>query len=230
MAGSYLTFGLDELRQKYAQAESPYNEFLRRRGMSVGLYVLPVGVEDKQTPHMADEVYVVLQGRGRLRVVDEEVAVEPGQGHLGRPRRGSPVLRRHGGPAHARGLRAAGPARRGVALAARCPFAGARSVQRWGTPAWWYTRSDSSAWASWADRWRRTWCRPDSTSSATTALAARSTAWSRPGDAARRARRRPRATVTSSSRCCPTRPTWRSSPSVTAARSRSPGRDRSTST
>ena len=36
MAGSYLTFGLDELRQKYAQAESPYNEFLRRRGMSVG--------------------------------------------------------------------------------------------------------------------------------------------------------------------------------------------------
>ena len=41
--------------------------------MSVGLYVLPVGAEDKQTPHMADEVYVVLQGRGRLRVVDEEV-------------------------------------------------------------------------------------------------------------------------------------------------------------
>ncbi len=79
MAGSYLTFGLDELRQKYAQAESPCNEFLRRRGMSVGLYVLPVGVEDKQAPHMADEVYVVLQGRGRLRVVDEEVAVEPGK-------------------------------------------------------------------------------------------------------------------------------------------------------
>ena len=27
---------------------------------------------------MADEVYVVLQGRGRLRVVDEEVEVKPG--------------------------------------------------------------------------------------------------------------------------------------------------------
>jgi len=71
MAGSYLTFEVDALRQKYAGADSPYNEFLRRRGMSVGLYVLPVGVEDKQTPHMAYEVYVVLQGRGRLRVVDE---------------------------------------------------------------------------------------------------------------------------------------------------------------
>ena len=79
MAGSYLTFEVDALRQKYAGAESPYNEFLRRRGMSVGLYVLPVGAEDKQTPHMADEVYVVLQGRGRLRVVDEETEVNPGQ-------------------------------------------------------------------------------------------------------------------------------------------------------
>jgi len=31
MAGSYIAFKLDELRQKYAGAESPYNEFLRRR-------------------------------------------------------------------------------------------------------------------------------------------------------------------------------------------------------
>lgn len=79
MAGSYLTFELDQLRQKYAGSGSPYNEFLRRRGMSVGLYVLPVGAEDRQTPHMADEVYVVLQGRGRLRVVDEVIEVKPDQ-------------------------------------------------------------------------------------------------------------------------------------------------------
>jgi len=78
MAGSYLAFDLDALGQKYAGADSSYNEFLRRRGMSVGLYVLPVGGEDRQTPHMADEVYIVLQGRGRLRVVDEEVEVKPG--------------------------------------------------------------------------------------------------------------------------------------------------------
>ena len=78
MAGSYLAFEVDALTQKYAGAASPYNEFLRRRGMSVGLYVLPVGAEDKQTPHSADEVYVVLQGRGRLRVVDEQVEVKPG--------------------------------------------------------------------------------------------------------------------------------------------------------
>lgn len=78
MAGSYLAFTVDALRQKYAGAQSPYNEFLRRRGMSVGLYVLPVGAEDRQTPHMADEMYVVLKGRGTLRVVDEEVEVTAG--------------------------------------------------------------------------------------------------------------------------------------------------------
>jgi mannose-6-phosphate isomerase-like protein (cupin superfamily) len=79
MAGSYLAFELDGLQQKYAGASAPYNEFLRRRGMSLGIYNLPVGAEDKQTPHMADEVYLVLKGRGRLRVVDEEIEVEPGK-------------------------------------------------------------------------------------------------------------------------------------------------------
>ena len=47
--------------------------------MSLGIYNLPVGAEDKQTPHMADEVYIVLKGRGRLRVVDEETDVGPGR-------------------------------------------------------------------------------------------------------------------------------------------------------
>ncbi len=78
MAGSYLAFDLDELQQKCATAGAPYNEFLRRRGMSVGMYILPVGAEDKQTPHMADEVYFVVAGRGRLRVVDEEIEVKAG--------------------------------------------------------------------------------------------------------------------------------------------------------
>ena len=78
MAGSYLTFDVDELQRKYAGADSPYNEFLRRRGMSIGVYILPVGAEDKQTPHSADEVYIILSGRGRLRVVDEVVDVAPG--------------------------------------------------------------------------------------------------------------------------------------------------------
>ena len=74
MAGSYIAFTQDELEQKYGTG---YNEFLRRRGMSLGIYKLPVGATDTQHPHMADEVYIVVKA-GRLRVVDEEVEVGPG--------------------------------------------------------------------------------------------------------------------------------------------------------
>lgn len=78
MAGFFLAFDQDELEQKFASAAAPYNEFLRRRGMSLGMYMLPAGGEDTQHPHMADEVYIVLKGRGTLRVVDDEVEVGPG--------------------------------------------------------------------------------------------------------------------------------------------------------
>jgi mannose-6-phosphate isomerase-like protein (cupin superfamily) len=77
MAGSYLAFDQRELQDKYGPAAG-YSEFLRRRGMSLGLFVLPVGSVDRQHPHMADEVYIVLEGRGTLRVVDEDVPVQPG--------------------------------------------------------------------------------------------------------------------------------------------------------
>jgi len=77
MTGSFLEFDQAELQTKYGSAAG-YNEFLRRRGMSLGLFVLPVGAEDKQHPHTADEVYVVLEGRGTLRVVDQDVQVKPG--------------------------------------------------------------------------------------------------------------------------------------------------------
>ena len=77
MAGSYLAFDQRELQEKYGPGAG-YNEFLRRRGMSLGLCVLPVGAVDRQHPHMADEVYIVLKGRGTLRVVDQEVTVKPG--------------------------------------------------------------------------------------------------------------------------------------------------------
>ena len=75
---TYLAFQQDELEKRFESAPEPYNEFLRRRGMSLGMYMLPAGGEDHQHPHMADEVYIVLKGRGTLRVADDEVAVGPG--------------------------------------------------------------------------------------------------------------------------------------------------------
>ena len=70
-------FDLDEL-DKLAEQAQPYHEFLRRRGMSLGIYVLPVGGTDQQHPHAADEVYVVLRGRGALRVQGQDHDVRQG--------------------------------------------------------------------------------------------------------------------------------------------------------
>ena len=55
-----------------------YLEFLRRDSMSCGLYVLEPGADDPQEPHQEDEVYVVLAGRARLRMADQDQRVGPG--------------------------------------------------------------------------------------------------------------------------------------------------------
>jgi mannose-6-phosphate isomerase-like protein (cupin superfamily) len=70
-------FDLDEL-DKLAEQAQPYHEFLRRRGMSLGIYVLPAGGIDRQHPHASDEVYVVLRGRGALRVQGRDHEVRQG--------------------------------------------------------------------------------------------------------------------------------------------------------
>ncbi|HYS39087.1 MAG TPA: cupin domain-containing protein [Pseudonocardiaceae bacterium] len=70
-------FDLDEL-DKLAEQAQPYHQFLRRRGMSLGIYVLPAGGTDQQHPHGSDEVYVVLRGRGSLRVRDQDHEVRQG--------------------------------------------------------------------------------------------------------------------------------------------------------
>jgi mannose-6-phosphate isomerase-like protein (cupin superfamily) len=46
--------------------------------LSAGVYVLPAGGEDKQSPHREDEVYYVVRGRSRFRAGSEEQAVQTG--------------------------------------------------------------------------------------------------------------------------------------------------------
>ena len=75
MATPYKAFDQDELLQKFT---SGYGEFLRRPGMSLGIYTLTVGGTDHQHPHASDEVYIVLKGRGALRVRDARIPVGPG--------------------------------------------------------------------------------------------------------------------------------------------------------
>ncbi len=70
-----------DIAQAVAEREArghPYLEFLRVPNLSSGIYFLPAGATDLQGPHDEDEVYVVLSGRGRLRVGGEDRPVGPG--------------------------------------------------------------------------------------------------------------------------------------------------------
>ena len=55
-----------------------YEEFLRVPALSMGIYRIPAGAEDPQSPHAQDEVYVVASGRAVLTVQGERRTVGPG--------------------------------------------------------------------------------------------------------------------------------------------------------
>ena len=55
-----------------------YIDFLASDKLSVGLAIWPAGSTDRQRPHLEDEVYFVISGRGAIRVADEDRPVRPG--------------------------------------------------------------------------------------------------------------------------------------------------------
>jgi mannose-6-phosphate isomerase-like protein (cupin superfamily) len=70
-----------ELAQLASQRESNnklYLEFLKVPDLSMGLYVLPAGGTDPQSPHTEDEVYYVVSGRARIDVAGEDRRVQAG--------------------------------------------------------------------------------------------------------------------------------------------------------
>jgi mannose-6-phosphate isomerase-like protein (cupin superfamily) len=72
----YQAFELDDLQADHIRSHA---EFLRRPGISLGVYHLPAGGKDLQHPHASDEVYVVLAGRGALEAEGERIDVGPGR-------------------------------------------------------------------------------------------------------------------------------------------------------
>ena len=61
-----------------AQSDGYAAEVLRSELLSVGVYTLPAGGLDDQTPHDEDEVYYAVRGRSMLFVDGIEHAVGPG--------------------------------------------------------------------------------------------------------------------------------------------------------
>jgi mannose-6-phosphate isomerase-like protein (cupin superfamily) len=71
-------FEISQLEAQRANSGERYLEFLRVPAMSAGVYVLPAGGIDPQTPHKENEMYYVVRGRGRIRVGSEERSVSAG--------------------------------------------------------------------------------------------------------------------------------------------------------
>ena len=71
-------FQVSQLEEQRTAAGRRYLEFLRIPIMSAGLYVLPAGGADLQSPHKEDELYYVVRGRARMRAGNEDQAVQAG--------------------------------------------------------------------------------------------------------------------------------------------------------
>jgi mannose-6-phosphate isomerase-like protein (cupin superfamily) len=56
----------------------PWQEFMRVPDLYAGLYEIPVGGEDGQSPHEDDEVYFILEGRATLTVEQDRIDVKTG--------------------------------------------------------------------------------------------------------------------------------------------------------
>ena len=70
-----------ELAQLISQRESSnklYLEFLKVPDLSMGVYVLPAGGTDPQSPHTENEVYYVVSGRAKILVAEEDRDVQAG--------------------------------------------------------------------------------------------------------------------------------------------------------
>ena len=71
-------YELTQLIDQHLTAGKLYLEFLRVPDLSMGLYRLPAGGTDPQSPHTEDEVYYVVSGKAKIKVADEDRAVQAG--------------------------------------------------------------------------------------------------------------------------------------------------------
>ena len=72
------SFELKALLGQHQAAGANWSEFLRVPALSFGVYTLPAGGVDPQSPHREDEVYLVLSGQAAIQVGDEDQSVQPG--------------------------------------------------------------------------------------------------------------------------------------------------------
>ena len=75
---NWLVYQLPELLKRVEPGSVRFHEFLRTPSLSCSIYHIPGGSKEMESAHEEDELYFVLSGRARLRVEDEDHAVEQG--------------------------------------------------------------------------------------------------------------------------------------------------------
>jgi len=71
-------FNIADTEKRREQSGKRYSEILRVPAMSAGVYVLPTGGTDPQSPHKENEMYYVVRGRARMRAGSDDQAVGEG--------------------------------------------------------------------------------------------------------------------------------------------------------
>ena len=75
---NWLVFQLPELLGKAEKGKLSFHEFLRTPSLSCSVYNVPAGSQELESAHEEDELYLVLAGRGRLRIDEQEHHVGEG--------------------------------------------------------------------------------------------------------------------------------------------------------
>lgn len=71
-------FHLADIEQLLPPDQLAMREFLRTPSLSCAIYHVPQGSKDMASAHEEDELYLILRGRGRLRVGEDDRHVEAG--------------------------------------------------------------------------------------------------------------------------------------------------------
>jgi len=71
-------FDVDAAASRLAEAGGGYEVVHESPGLEIGVYVLVAPAPDRQTPHLFDEIYVVLDGEGEIDVEGEVRHVSKG--------------------------------------------------------------------------------------------------------------------------------------------------------
>ena len=75
---TFENFEADTLLHQLKESGEFWLPFLKRPTLVTGMYRIPAGADDPQSPHKMDEVYYVISGKAKFKVGEEQSDVKKG--------------------------------------------------------------------------------------------------------------------------------------------------------